>query len=466
MTTRRSQARRPLAFALLPALLAIAAAAPAPAQVAAPQWTVVQAGHLLDRPGKPARGASTLLLRDGRIEAVRDGHVDASAFTGVPSTATVIDLRDRYVLPGLIDSHVHLTSDKAGIEGQLEGVSKGVADHAYEAAVNARKTLAAGFTTVRNLGDEDGVTLALRDAIAAGKLPGPRIIDAGNAISTTAGHMDPTLGFRDELHDAIDVHGNTCDGVEDCRRAVRRQVGRGVDVIKIATTGGVNSRIGAGLGQQMFDDEARAIVETAHLYNKKVAVHAHGADGIAVALRAGADSIEHGTLLDDADIALFRKTGAYYVPTLSTVNGYKERLARNPEAYTGEVRSKIEWRIGITGKALEQAVPAGVKIAFGTDAGVSLHGRNADEFELMVAHGMTPASAIQAATVNAADLLGLADQVGSLEPGKRADLIAVAGDPLSDVTVLKQVQFVMKDGRVEKDVRGLQAAAAAGSTAR
>jgi imidazolonepropionase-like amidohydrolase len=458
--------RRPSALLLLPALLATGAMTPAVAQEAAPQWTLVQAGHLLDRPGRPARGASTLLLRDGRIEAVRDGLLQASEFTGVPATVTVIDLRDRYVLPGLIDSHVHLTSDKAGVEGQLEGISKGVADHAYEAAVNARKTLAAGFTTVRNLGDEDGVTLALRDAIAAGKVPGPRIIDAGNAISTTAGHMDPTLGFRDELHDAIDVHGNTCDGAEDCRRAVRRQVGRGVDVIKIATTGGVNSRIGAGLGQQMFDDEARAIVETAHLYKKKVAVHAHGADGIAVALRAGADSIEHGTLLDDADIALFRKTGAYYVPTLSTVNGYKERLAKNPDAYTGEVRSKIEWRIGITGKSLERAVPAGVRIAFGTDAGVSLHGRNADEFELMVAHGMTPATAIQAATVNAADLLGLADQVGSLEPGKRADLIAVSGDPLSDVTVLKQVQFVMKEGRVEKDVRGLQAAAAASSTAR
>lgn len=434
---------------LLPTALPVAAQGAA----AAPSCNLVQAGRLLDRPGHVARGASTVLVCNGRIEAVRDGFVDAPAFPSA-GNAAVIDLRDRFVLPGLIDSHVHLTSDKAGVEGQLEGISKGVADHAYEAAVNARKTLDAGFTTVRNLGDEDGVTLALRDAVAAGKLPGPRIVDAGNPISTTAGHMDPTLGFRDELHAALDVHGNTCDGAEDCRKAVRRQIARGVDVIKIATTGGVNSRIGAGLGQQMFDDEARAIVETAHLYRKKVAVHAHGADGIAVALRAGADSIEHGTLLDDADLKLLRQTGAYYVPTLSTVNGYKERLAKNPDAYTGEVRQKIEWRIGITGKALERAVPAGVKIAFGTDAGVSLHGRNADEFELMVAHGMTPMTAIQAATVNAADLLGLADQVGTLEPGKRADLIAVDGDPLSDVTVLKRVEWVMKDGRVEKDARG------------
>ena len=170
-----------------------------------------------------------------------------NAFEGAPADATVIDLRDRFVLPGLIDSHVHLTSDKAGIEGQLEDVSKGVADHAYEAAVNARKTLAAGFTTVRNLGDSDGVTLALRDAIAAGKLPGPRILDAAMSISATAGHMDPTLGYREELHAALDTHHNTCNGADDCRRAVREQVARGADVIKFASTGGVNSRIGAGL---------------------------------------------------------------------------------------------------------------------------------------------------------------------------------------------------------------------------
>ena len=433
-------------------LLACATAAVADEAVPASTWTLVQAGSLLDRPGHAPRGASTVLIRDGSVVEVRDGHLGASSFGGVPEDAAVIDLRDRFVLPGLIDSHVHLTSDKAGVEGQLEEVSAGVADQAYEAAVNARETLLAGFTTVRNLGDSDGVTLALRDAIAAGKVPGPRILDAGRSISATAGHMDQTLGYREEFHAAIDTR-NLCNGADDCRRAVREQVARGVDVIKFASTGGVNSRIGAGLGAQLFDDEARAIVETAHLYGKKVAAHAHGADGIAMALRAGVDSIEHGTLMEKDELALFRKSGAWYVPTLSTVNGYKERLARNPDAYTGEVRRKIEWRIGITGKALEDAVPAGVKIAFGTDAGVSLHGRNADEFELMVAHGMTPATAIQAATVNAAELLGVRDEAGSLEPGKRADLIAVSGDPLRDVTVLKRVEFVMKHGRVEKDTR-------------
>ena len=402
---------------------------------------VVHAGRVLDRPGQAPRGASTLVIRDGKVEAIRDGFVDAAGYPG----ARLVDLRDKFVLPGLIDSHVHLDSDRAGQEGLIESLTNGPAYFAYEAAANARKTLAAGFTTVRNLGNSDGVTLALRDAIAAGKVPGPRIVDAGNGISTTSGHGDASLGLNPELAEHAHQE-NLCDGVEACRRAVRLQIRRGVDVIKIMTTGGVNSRIGAGVGRQMFDDEARALIETAHLYGKRVAVHAHGADGINVALRNGADSIEHGTLLDEEGIKLFLKTGAYYVPTLSTVNGYLERIAKDPNAYPPAVRAKIDWRISITGKALEKAFPRGVKIAFGTDAGVSKHGRNADEFELMVKHGMPASEAIKAATVNAADLLGLSAEIGTLEPGKRADLIAVTGDPLKDVTVLKKVEFVMKDG--------------------
>jgi imidazolonepropionase-like amidohydrolase len=402
---------------------------------------VVHAGRLLDRPGRAPRGPSTIVIRDGRVSEVLDG------FVQVPGSLRVIDQRARFVLPGLIDSHVHLASDTGGQLGQLEAVQLEDAEIAYNALVNAHKTLRAGFTTVRNLGDRSGATLALRDAIRAGKVVGPNIVDAGRSISTTSGHMDHALGYREEFRDLLHEHENLCDSPESCRRAVRIQVGRGVDVIKIATTGGVNSQVGAGLGQQMFDDEVVAVVEAAKMYSKKVAVHAHGADGIDVALRAGVSSIEHGTLLDEAGIALFLKTGAHYVPTLSTINGYIERLASNPDAYSPEVRSKVEWRIRVTGESLRKAVPRGVKIAFGTDAGVSKHGRNADEFELMVKHGMTPAAALQAATVNAAELLGLQDEVGTLEPGKRADLIAVDGDPLQDVTVLKRVPFVMKDGR-------------------
>lgn len=421
------------------------AAAPAMAQAPAGETILVQAGRLLDRPGQAPRGPSTLVIRDGVVVEVRDGFIGVDAMPG----AWVIDLRDRFVLPGLIDSHVHLVSDRAGQEGLLAEFTDNLPARAYEAAENARKTLIAGFTTVRNLGDSGGVTMALRDAVARGAMPGPRIVDAGASISTTSGHMDGRLGLNDELREHT-PHDNVCDDVASCREAVRIQIGRGADVIKIATTGGVNSRIGAGLGAQMFEDEARALIDTAHLYGKKVAVHAHGADGIAMALRLGADSIEHGTIFDDQTLGLFRQSGAYYVPTLSTVNGYRERLAANPNAYPPEVLPKILWRISITGQSLERAVPAGVRIAFGTDAGVSKHGRNADEFELMVAHGMTPATAIQAATVNAADLLGLSDQVGSLEAGKRADLIAVDGDPLSDVTVLKDVDFVMRGGQVFK----------------
>jgi imidazolonepropionase-like amidohydrolase len=414
------------------------------AQTSGERVTLVHAGRLLDRPGHAPRGASTLVIRGGKVEAVRDGFVA----DGFPD-ATVIDLRNLFVLPGLIDSHVHLDSDKAGEEGLLESLTNSVPYFAYEAAVNARKTLDAGFTTVRNLGNGDGVTLALRDAIAAGKVPGPRILDAGSGISATSGHGDQTLGINPEIAEHIGEE-NLCDGPEACRRAVRAQVRRGVDVIKIMTTGGVNSRIGAGLSKQMFDDEARALIETAHMYGKKVAVHAHGADGVKLALQYGADSIEHGTMMDDEAIKLFVKTGAYYVPTLSTVNGYLERIAKDPNAYPPAVREKIEWRISITGQALGKAYPRGVKIAFGTDAGVSKHGRNADEFELMVKHGMPPAEAIKAATVNAADLLGIAAEAGTLEPGKRADLIAVAGDPISNITVLKNVSVVMKEGKLHK----------------
>jgi imidazolonepropionase-like amidohydrolase len=262
--------------------------------------------------------------------------------------------------------------------------------------------------------------------------------------------MDPRNGLNPEFHPEPGPD-NVCDGPESCRRAVRLQIGRGVDVIKIATTGGVNSS--TGRAKMAFDDEIKALVDTAHMYGRKVAVHAHGAEGIRAALAAGADSIEHGTEMDDDIIRTMARRGTYYVPTLSTVNGYIERLAANPNAYEPKVLEQIRWRIGITGRSLQRAYPAGVKIAFGTDAGVSKHGRNADEFELIVKYGMPPAEAIKAATVNAADLLGLAKEVGTIEAGKSADIIAVAGDPLTDVRVLKNVTFVMARGEVVKDPR-------------
>lgn len=407
--------------------------------------TYIQAGRLLAVPGKPALGPSTIIVDNGRIVAVRDGHV-------VPAEgdARLVDLRNRTVLPGLIDSHVHLSSDRGGEAGLVAYMREEPQMNSLEAQWNGMKTLRAGFTTVRNLGDE-GATLALREAIKRGWVQGPRIVDAASSISTTGGHMDG----RGSLNDAMVAHlpnpENLCDSVETCRRVVRRQIDRGADVIKLATTGGVNS--GTGLATRMYDDEAKALVDTAHAYGRKVAVHAHGADGIKLAVRAGADSIEHGTVMDEEIIRLMKAKGTYYVPTLSTVNGYLERLAKDPNAYAPDVKKQIDWRIGITGQSLAKAYPAGVKIAFGTDAGVSKHGRNADEFELMVKYGMPAAEAIRAATVNAADLLGLSSEIGTIEPGKSADIIAVVGDPLQDVKLLKSVDFVMARGEIIKHVR-------------
>jgi imidazolonepropionase-like amidohydrolase len=401
--------------------------------------TYIHAGTLIAIPGQAPRGASTIVVDDGRIVSVQDGFVTA------PADAATIDLRDKTVLPGLIDSHTHLGSDRAGNEGLAAAMTDSLPLNAYETYWNGMKTLRAGFTTVRNLGDDKGKVLALREAIKRGYVMGPRIIDAGESISTTGGHMDGRVGISEDVHPLIGTQ-NLCDGIDQCRHAVRLQVGRGADVIKFATTGGVNS--GTGLATRMFEDEAKALVDTAHAYGRKVAVHAHGLDGIKLAVRAGADSIEHGTTIDEETARMMAKAGTFYVPTLSTVNGYLERLAANPNAYPPAIKKQIDWRIGITGKSLQIAYPLGVKIAYGTDAGVSKHGRNADEFELLVKFGMPPAEAIKAATVHAAALLGVDKETGTIEPGKSADIIAVSGNPLSDVKVLKAMKFVMARGEV------------------
>ena len=429
-----------LALALLASTAGVAAAvsAQAPSELASTQiW--IHAGRVIAVPGQAPRGPTTIVVQDGRIAALHDGYLPA------PMGAKVIDLKGRTVLPGLIDSHTHLSSDRAGNEGLAAAMTDSIPLNSYETQWNGMKTLHAGFTTVRNLGDEKGKVLAYREAIRRGWVQGPRILDAGEPISTTGGHMDGRVGLADEMEPMVGTQ-NLCDGVDDCRRAVRRQVGRGVDVIKFATTGGVNS--GTGLATRIFEDEAKAIIDTAHAYGRKVAVHAHGIDGIKLAVRLGADSIEHGTTIDEETAKLMVKNGTFYVPTLSTVNGYLERLAANPNAYPPLIKKQIDWRIGITGKSLAVAYPLGVKIAFGTDAGVSKHGRNADEFEWLVKFGMSPMEAIKAATINAAALLGLDKEIGTLEVGKSADIIAVDGDPVADVRVLKRMAFVMTRGEV------------------
>lgn len=432
--------RSHLIITLLAATAGITAAVGAQApETAASQQTWIHAGRVIAVPGTAPRGATTIVVADGRIVALHDGFLPA------PAGAATIDLKARTVLPGLIDSHTHLSSDRAGNEGLAAAMTDSLPLNAYETQYNGMKTLRAGFTTVRNLGDDKGKVLAYRDAIKRGWVQGPRILDAGESLSTTGGHMDGRVGLADDVHGMVGTE-NLCDGVDDCRRAVRRQIGRGADVIKFATTGGVNS--GTGLATRMFEDETKALIDTAHAYGRKVAVHAHGLDGIKLAVRAGADSIEHGTTIDEETARLMAKSGTFYVPTLSTVNGYLERLAANPNAYPPAIKAQIDWRIGITGKSLQIAYPLGVRIAYGTDAGVSKHGRNADEFELLVKFGMSPAEAIKAATINAAALLGLDKEVGTLEVGKSADIIAVDGDPLTDVKVLKRMAFVMARGSV------------------
>ncbi|MDP3907032.1 amidohydrolase family protein [Novosphingobium sp.] len=417
--------------------LALAALLSGTSALAAP--TYIHAGRLIAVPGQTPRGATTIVVDEGKIVAVQDG------YTPAPAGADTIDLKSRTVLPGLIDSHTHLSSDRAGNEGITAMVTDSLPLNAHETYWNGMKTLRAGFTTVRNLGDDDGKVLALKEASRRGWVLAPRIVDAGESISTSGGHMDGRVGLADDVHALIGTE-NLCDGADDCRRAVRRQIGRGADVIKFASTGGVNS--GTGLATRMFEDEARALVDTAHAYGRKVAVHAHGAEGIKLAVRVGADSIEHGTMIDDEIVKLMKEHKTFYVPTLSTVNGYLERLAANPNAYPPAIKAQIDWRIGVTGKSLAKAFPAGVRIAYGTDAGVSKHGRNADEFELLVKFGMPPVEAIKAATINAAELLGVDKETGTIEVGKAADIIAVDGDPLSDVKVLKAMKFVMARGTV------------------
>ncbi|MES3092845.1 amidohydrolase family protein [Sphingomonas aerolata] len=428
-------------------LVALAAATtiPADAQTAPTAVTYIQAGTLLDRPGQAPRGATTIIVRDGKIVALRDGFVAPEA------GATLVDLRTAFVMPGMVDMHVHLW----GIGGdpmraRLEAMTRDRFDDEMTAVANARQTLAAGFTSVRDLGGDPRGIRALRDAIDAGAIEGPSITNAGEMISVTGGHGDGGNGLAEEFADM--VHGrevNVCNGPDDCRRAVRAQVALGARVIKFAATGGVLSNVSGGLGRAMTPDEMRAIIDTAHMLGRKVAAHSHATEGTRAALEAGVDSIEHGTFLDDETIRLFKTRGAYLVPTeIAPVAALAQARGGALPAAT---IVKAESAAAAMAASHRRAYAAGVKVAFGTDTGVSKHGDNATEFALLVQNGLTPAQAIAAATSGAADLLGR-DDIGTLAPGKTADIIAVRGSPLDDVNRLTQVDFVMHRGVVAKAV--------------
>jgi imidazolonepropionase-like amidohydrolase len=427
-----------------------AALAAAATPVFAADVAIVHAGRLMAVPGGPVLAAQTVVIRDGRIAAVIPGYAEGAA-AGIAKADDVrtYDLQNYTVLPGLIDSHVHITSE-GNAEARLQAVENSDADDAIIGAGFARKTLEAGFTTVRDVGAGPGDAIfALRDGIRRGDVIGPRIFASGATISITGGHGDGTQGYRDDIAHVL-ASPAVCNGAADCRRAVREQVRRGADHIKLTATGGVLSNTAAGLELQFQPDELAAIVGAAHAMGRKVTAHAHGVGGVNAALNAGVDSIEHGTYLDDESVRLFKKTGAYLVPTLlagATVSAW----ADDPDSFLlPPQRAKARVAGPKMRDMARRAYRGGVKIAFGTDTGVSKHGENAKEFALLVEAGMTPTEAIRAATVVAAAHLGQSENFGSVEPGKYGDLIAVRGDPAADVAELLDVDFVMKEGIVYK----------------
>ena len=420
--------------------ITLAATASLPADAAT---YAIRAGRLVTDAALPARGPSTIIVDNGRITAI--GVADMA----VPAGATLIDMSGRTVLPGLIDAHVHLAF---GPESWYAGFApKRTAEYAVASGLhNALVTARAGFTTVRELGGDKRATIAVRDAIRDGLQDGPRILTAGPALSIIGGHGDDTVGINPDIGDAMDLAHpqiGVCTGVDGCAAATRAIAKLGVDVIKFHATGGVLDDGAKGLEQHFTDAEMKSICDTAHRLGLKVAAHAHGPRGIEAAVRAGVDSIEHGTYADAADITLMKAHGTYFVATLMAFEGLKARVGKN--FYTPNVEIKANQTLSQVGKALHAAYAAGVPIALGTDAGVYEHGRNGEEVALMVSEGgMTPRDALIAATKGGATLLGIANDTGTLAVGKSADLIAVDGDPQTDPTALVRVRYVMTMGRV------------------
>jgi imidazolonepropionase-like amidohydrolase len=401
---------------------------------------VIHAGHVLDVKTGKLLADQTLVIEDGKILSI-----GAAAEAKAPLDAVRIDLTNATVLPGLIDAHTHLTMNPNFGYERL-GIS--IPRETLIGAKNARLTLQAGFTTVRNVGASGFSDVALRDAINAGDVPGPRMLVSGPALSITGGHCDNNL-LPFEYHATSD---GVADGIAAVQRKVRENIKYGSDLIKVCATGGVLSKGDDPQASQYTLDEMKAIVADAHRLSRKVAAHAHGAQGILWASQAGVDSIEHGSYIDDAGIAEMKKNGSYLVPTLYLGDWFLENAERSHVPDFLLVKAKAV--MPAARKNIAHAFASGVRVAFGTDAAVYPHGLNAHEFAVMVKLGLTPLQAIQAATENAADLLGWPGKVGSLEPGAWADIVAVDSDPLKDVTTLERVKFVMKGGEVVKNDYG------------
>ena len=406
----------------------------------APETTVIHAGWLLAVPGQAPQAEQSIVIIGERIDRIEDGYVEIDG-------ATMIDLSDQYVLPGLIDSHVHLLSE-LNPERRLQNVTFSSADWALDGVRNARRTLMAGFTSVQDVGGNLEAIVALRDAQRDGDIDGPRMRVSGPAVTPTGGHGDIN-GYNEDIMHAFSSQ-SACNGPDDCRRAVRELVRGRVDLIKITATGGVLSQTAAGTEQQFFDDELDSIMEAARMMGRYVTAHAHGVTGINSAIDAGIHSIEHGTYLDDESIRLFRANNVYLVPTL-LAGATVARIAEEADWMTPEVRQKSLDVGPLMLDMARRAHEGGVMIAFGTDTGVSRHGDNAQEFPLLIEAGLTPMEAIVSATVTASEHLQMSDRIGTLEAGKFADIIAVDENPWEDISALLDVDFVMQGGTVHKN---------------
>ena len=424
-------------FVAMPSAFAEDAATPAPAA------KLVHCGHLFDSASGRMLGETSIVVRGERIESVQPGRIVA------PAGADTIELGDATCLPGLIDSHTHLTFETSptGFNDQFRW---NVADYAIRSVVYADRTLQAGFTTVRNLADGQNESISLRNAINAGIVPGPRIFTAGMAIGSTGGHADGTDGYRQDLQGDPGPKQGIINGPADAWKAVRQHYKDGADLIKIMPSGGVLDESASADNPQLTVDEVKAIVAAAHDYGFTVAAHAHGTEGIRRAEVGGVDSIEHGTFMDDADMKLMKEHGTWYVPTI-IAGKYVEEKAAIPGYYPPQVAAKARQVGPIIQQTAGRAYRAGVKIAFGTDAAVYPHGQNAKEFTYMVDAGIPPAYALQAATTHAAELLKKSRDLGSVDAGKYADIIAVHGDPLQDIAIMQKVDFVMKAGTVYRE---------------
>lgn len=406
------------------------------------QKTYIWCGTLIDGVSDAPKKSMTIIVEGNKILAVESGYSKPGA------NDKSIDLKNRTVTPGWLDMHVHMEHE-TNPDRYIQTYTFNPADYAFQSVRYSEITLMTGFTTVRDLGGT-GVNISLRNAINKGWIKGPRIYTAGKSIATTGGHADPTNGYRKDLQGDPGPKEGVINGAEEARKAVRQRYKDGSDLIKITATGGVLSVAKSGKNPQFFEDELEAIVQTANDYGFKVAVHAHGAEGMKRAIRAGVHSIEHGTFMDDEAIQLFLKHGTWYVPTITAGKAVGDS-AKIPGYYPAIVVPKALETGPQIQKTFAKAYKAGVKIAFGTDAGVYQHGQNWREFGYMIEAGMSPMDAIKSATINAADLLGEKDKLGSIEAGKLADIVAMDGDPLKDSGAFGKVVFVMKDGVVYKN---------------